>query len=1098
MNRLCRKLRLSVFTPFLFILAFSLPFFAQGLDNVTFSGQIKDQNGAIVSGATVTATLIETEIERSAATDEDGRFRIVELQPGLYKIRVAAPGFAETEKTNIQTVAGQNVQLDFALTPAGITAEQTIVISDEDAATVDTTRTVVGGTITEREVQELPNAGRNALDLVFTLGGVAEEPLSTRDLADDRAASRNDSAPNRTPEEAGIFSLTGGAAYSNNITIDGFDNNDDRTASFRFQPSIEGIEEVQVVTNQFSAEYGRASGGRVNIRTRGGTKKFRGRVFYFFEDESLNANTFRNNARGVSRPAFQENVPGFTLGGPVPFGVFKNKTFFFTSYEYQDVFDTAVTDTYIPLGQNSLFPLPAPTDPNDRVTYTTGGATVNLARFLAETTTPRRNGRFTGRIDHNFTDRHNLGFSIQLGRLRDRRRFNGGNTLPEGFLGTQRDTDAFNFTDNFVFGAKLVNQFKFQYARLEPRFTAPELGARPVVLITTRDENNQSRTLVVGSSLGASERREKRWQIQDTLSFAAGDHALRFGFDVQRVQNVFLDLTDVGGTYNFSSANDFLLNTPSRFRQNFFTESDIENTYGGIFFQDDWRLHPNLTMTFGLRYERESVIDDKNNFGPRLAAAYSPFADNKGVIRFGAGIFYNRVLLRTVDDFTRGSGDLIEFDTSRIPSDLRAPYLQQLAGIFPGTLSSDNPLVREYVSAGYNNTPFLRRLASDIEVPESYQFNLGFEREIAAGFVFEANATFNRTIKLWREVNINAPVLPSGFASFTDYLIAVSNQGGFNNSRDASGNRPLYNASTAGNTVRFQLTPVVVGSTQFDFRTVNNVTFVNLNSVNSSTAQQIAIAAVNRFRPDPSVTQIEEVDSIGTSVYRGLTLELRRRFRRLPFGFGSSSLRLAYTLSKLEDDGVVNTSNAQIGADFRAEKAESLISRRHRFALSGTLESPGWLGKLRFSPILRLNSGGRFNVSIGGSDQDDRNLNDTNTDRPNFSGNLADLRVRNPGEPLNPALVAAFSIPTLGSLGGNLPRNAGIGPGQFIFDLNVSRQFDFGTRFRLRPQIEFNNILNATVFSFGSEFINFDDPDLFVPTRTLRPRQIRLGVRFDF
>lgn len=259
---------------------------AQDLDSVTISGKITDSNNAPIAGATVTATLTTTGVERTVTTNEDGVYRIVELGPGLYTIKFSANGFTTKEKTELNTVAGQNVQLNIPLSPAGVTAEQTIVI-DDDAGLVDTTRTVVGGTINQREVEELPNVSRNPLDLVFTLGGVTEEALSTRDLASDRG-QRGLSAPGTTPEEAGIFGLSGGAAYSNNITIDGLDNNDDRSASFRFQPSIESVAEVQVITNQFSAEYGRASGGRVNIRTRGGSNKYRGRAFYFFRDESLN------------------------------------------------------------------------------------------------------------------------------------------------------------------------------------------------------------------------------------------------------------------------------------------------------------------------------------------------------------------------------------------------------------------------------------------------------------------------------------------------------------------------------------------------------------------------------------------------------------------------------------------------------------------------------------------------------------------------------------------------------------------------------------------------------------------------------------------
>src|SRR5690606_7671661 len=125
-----------------------------------------------------------------------------------------------------------------------------------------------------RELEELPNSSRDPLELVLTLGGTSEEALSTRDLAEDRNVT------NATPPaEQGNFSLSGGVSYSNNITIDGLDNNDDRSANVRFQPSPETIEEVQVITNQFSAEYGRASGGRINLRTRSGSNRFRGRAF---------------------------------------------------------------------------------------------------------------------------------------------------------------------------------------------------------------------------------------------------------------------------------------------------------------------------------------------------------------------------------------------------------------------------------------------------------------------------------------------------------------------------------------------------------------------------------------------------------------------------------------------------------------------------------------------------------------------------------------------------------------------------------------------------------------------------------------------------
>ncbi len=287
------------------VLYLGSPSLAQDLDNVTIIGKVTDQNGAVIPGATVTATLVATKVERTVVADGDGNYKLIQLQPGVYNIKASFTGFGAEEKTNLTTIAAQNVQLDFILKPAGVTAEA-VVVSAAEPTQVDTSRTVVGGTVTTREIEALPVASRSPLDLIFTLGGVSEEPLSTRDLADDPTKRT-------TPEEAGNFSLSGGTAYSNNITIDGLDNNDDRSARERFTPSIEAIEEVQIIRNQFAAEYGRASGGRINLRTRAGSNKLRGRAFYFFRDESLDANTWKNNTLGVKRLPLQEHDPGFTL-----------------------------------------------------------------------------------------------------------------------------------------------------------------------------------------------------------------------------------------------------------------------------------------------------------------------------------------------------------------------------------------------------------------------------------------------------------------------------------------------------------------------------------------------------------------------------------------------------------------------------------------------------------------------------------------------------------------------------------------------------------------------------------------------------------------
>ena len=1109
-------MRIATKFTFLFVLATTFVcltpgrMMAQDLDNVTISGSVTDQNRALIPGATVTAVLTATRVERTVVTDANGQYSLIQLPPGVYNVKARFTNFAAEEKADLNALSGQNVKLDFVLKPASITAES-VVVSLADAPQIDTTRTLVGGTLTTREVESLPVNTRSPLDLIFTLGGVTEEPLSTRDLAEDRTSSRS------TPEEAGNFSLSGGTAYSNNITIDGLDNNDDRGARERFTPSIEAVAEVQVIRNQFAAEYGRASGGRVNLLTRSGANKYHSRAFYFFRDESLNANTWKNNSLGLSRLPLQEHDRGFTFSGPLVIPKLyngRNRTFFFSAYEYAEVLDSTLIDTLVPVPQNPLFPLPAPTDISAQRTENASAPALNaaVAPFITSVSTPERSQAFTTRIDHKFSETHNGQMLYQLGRLRNLRQFGGGDRLAQALQGKTRNTDAIAWLDNYVFSAKAVAQTRFQFSRLTPAVIATGGMRSPVVLIGINDPLKlASGTLVAGSSTsGATDRREARFQFQEIFAYLNGNHSMKFGGDVQRITSTFIDLSDATGTWDFDSAGDFLANLPSRFRQNFLTTSTQHNLYTGLFVQDEWRLKPNLVLSYGLRYENETIVADKNNFAPRLAFSYDPCKTGKTVIRGGAGIFYNRALLRTIDDFALGKQQLL-FDTDTLVDPATGKVMtnaQRRAFVtanlhFPQTLTVDSPMVKQF---GVLNSGFTRRLDPKLRIPESYQANLGFEREIH-GFVFEANYTWNRGLHLWREFNVNAPVLPKEFKSFTSYLASRD----FTNFLSKPGGvRPILNTSIAGDLVRFVLSPTdaanpnsVVRITEFGVP----ISLVNLNSFISTTSVNAALAALNGLRPDSTKGEVEQLIPVGNSFYHGLTVELRNRFKRAKNGAGFS-FRAAYTLSFLRDDGIVNTSDALVAGDFRSERARSLQDRRHRFTLSGTIDTPRLLGKLRFAPVLRLASGAPFNLGLGG---EDRNLDDVGNDRPNFTGDPRALKWRRPGQPLDASLLNQFTLPTIGETG-NLPRNAGIGPGIFVFDLNVTREFKVTDKITLRPVVELDNLLNKTVFSFGSEFIDFSAlgptssaltkqaflDSFLVATRTMRPRQLRLGVRLDF
>ncbi|CAN5546723.1 hypothetical protein BH10ACI2_BH10ACI2_12120 [soil metagenome] len=880
----------------------------------------------------------------------------------------------------------------------------------------------------------------------MTLGGTSEEQLSTSGLAEDRGAN-----PSSAPLEQGNFSISGGTAYSNNITIDGLDNNDDRSSRDRFQPSLESIAEVQVIANQFSAEYGRASGGRINIRTRSGGNKLRGRGFGFFRDESLNANSWYNNSRSIHRSPLQEINPGFFLSGPVvvPFLYDGHqKTFFAVSYENDKFADTTLIDAYLPVIANPKYSLPAPTgtvqycDTTNSPLAPCAAGVGAIAGYNKLYDTPNVSNVLTARIDTKLFKNNDFTFGYQFGR-KSNRRSNGNSVtkLENAFQAKHIDTDAYNFTDNHVFGARAVNEFRVQWSSYRPSFEAPN-AFDPVVIVGYRDPiANAIKSLVMGNSTVSSSgnfpdvRDEKRWQVQETLTYLMGSHTFKAGFDFQKVVSKVTGLGDATGTINFGSVDAFSKNTINRYRQNFGTAQDIRNKYIGFFFNDQVRLRPNVTFSAGLRYEKETAVSDNNNLGPRVGISWAPTKSNKTVVRFGTGIFYNRVLLRTVGDSIQNTGGtLVSFDTNFIgPAAgdarrvLNGPLFTAIQNKFPSSFASVAELKAAVVAACAQivttlpcnaNTGFsvgnvssagnpLRSVDTDLKIPESYQFNVGFERELIKGWVFEANYTYNKTVHLWRDTNSNVPRLPAGFSDWTAYLLA---------------NPYVYtdpNATTA-TTRTYQF---VLGSTGDGRGTNSTLTgtascattgvstcFVNLNTaftgsdtaptiaVAGSTANAvgtpigIALAAISKFRPDQTVQETSRIGSRGNALYQGLILELRSRYRKLGYGF-ASSFRMAYTLSSTQDDGLNNTTNAEINGDFSREWARNLQDRRHRFALSGTFDTPWWFGKLKFSPLFRYGSSAPFNLGDGGSD---RNLDDLSTDRINFSGNIKDIKFRNP------------------------------------------------------------------------------------------------------
>ncbi|HEY8460131.1 MAG TPA: TonB-dependent receptor [Blastocatellia bacterium] len=1062
---------------------------ADDLDHVNFEGVVADASGNVIAGARVHVRQTGVGAERSTRTDQEGRYRIYALSPGVYDLRVEADGFQSARHEKIRAIAGATIRRDFKLGPAAIEAQITIDAAS-DLTRVDTARTVVGGTVTKEQIDSLPTESRNPLDLIYLLPGVAPPALSVHDLAEGDVKDDFRS----TPEEAGVFSLAGGASFSNNITIEGLDNNDDRAARERVNLSTQAVEEVQVITNQFSAEYGRASGGRVNLRLRGGSNEIHGQAFYYFRDESLNANSYARNAdpaRGFRIP-FQNHNPGASAGGPL----LRNRIFIFGAYEYDNIYDRAEIAALTPVDANPAVPLPQPNGANlgataingrtGQIVNVNGGAPVGL--YDETVTTPRVAHTLQSRLDFKFGEKQDASALFTRARNRDERGFPGGRRTLDTLLSSGRNSESYAFSDNLILSSRTLNTARFQFSRLTPVFAPP--ANAPVIIINIDDPRDvigdadanpltRSGNLMAGSStLAGVDRREDRHQIQDTLNYARGRHSVKAGVDAQFIRSRFVDLSDATGTFDFDTVADFLANAPSRYRHRFNADSELRNSYIGIFFQDDWKPRGNLTFSFGLRWENETILKDRNNFGPRLSLAWDPLKTGKTVVRAGYGIFYNRALLRTLDDFILTS-NAIQIDTNNERAERLLAELR-----FPATLNATDPRVAEL---GVRESGFLRRLSNDFRIPESYQSSLGIEREIAAGFKLEVNYVFNRGLHLWREINANAPRLPAGFDNFTEYLLSRD----FDNARNpATGQRPITATGNA-DVVRFDLSQTPSRTITESGRRVVVIGLNNPSTANNSIGRAGALAALRDLRPDPSVTQIEELQSRGNSYYHAVSFEAQRRLKQRGF------LRASFTLSKLIDDGVVNTSSPLVVGDFRRERSLSLQDARHRVAISGNYLFPAWFARLNLSGTFNYRSSSPFNVGVRGAD---RNLDDVNNDRPNFNGDLARIVWRRPGDPLDPALRDAFSLPTIGS-SGNLPRNAGRGPGVYTLNLRLAREFAFGERSKAEIQIEAFNPLNATVFNFGAEFIDFGPAglgDFLTPRRTVKPRTMRVGLKFGF
>jgi hypothetical protein len=668
----------------------------------SLKGRVTDETGALIVGATVTATDAAGKT-KTATTNDNGTFTLNGLAPGRYAVKVASPGFGTFENNEVEVGAGRAETVDVTLK---ITIEQKVEVNAE-----------ASGVNTDPE----NNVG------ALVLRGTDLESLP--DDPDDLAAA--------------LQALAGPAAGPNGgqIYIDGF--------SGGRLPPLASIREIRINANPFSAEYDRPGLGRIEIFTKPGSDRYRGQVSFNFNNQELNS---RNPFAPTRAPYLSKNFSG-NYGGPIT----KKKSSFFVDFERRDINDQAVINATV-------------LDPN-----------FNIVPFADTFPTPNTRWSFSPRIDYQLSAKHTL-----VGRYEYEHSNSiagvGGYSLESRNYSTFSTQQTARLTETWLINKRTVNETRFQFNHQTRGDTAD--NSIPTVSV-------QEAFTGGGSQIGKAANNQNRFEITNITSLAMGNHAIKFGARVRTVSISDFSPSNFGGTWTFSGTRN-LVNpegitsieayqiTEQGLSQGM-TGAQIRLLGGGAtqfsiatgnplakvgqfdiggFAQDDWRFRPNLTISYGMRYENQSNISSNMNFAPRVGVAWAPGAGptHNTTIRAGFGIFYDRISENLTLNAIRNDG-----------TNFQSYTVTNLAVL------NTYPVIPSIDALQAFKTPVnIYSLAPDIEAPYSMQSIVSLEHALPHNLRTSVTFSHTRTVHMLRARALNAP-LP----------------GTFNPSIPGSGTRPL-------------------------------------------------------------------------------------------------------------------------------------------------------------------------------------------------------------------------------------------------------------------------------------------------------------------
>lgn len=1008
----------------------------------SISGTVRDISGGVLSGATVTVTNMETGQARTTRSSDAGRYTIPNLNLGRYQVSGNMAGFQTVIRNGIELTVGREAIVDMKL-PVGQVAEQVTVTGE--APLVETTSSTLTSLVDDQKIRDLPLNGRGFTDLAFLQPGVlfAREGGTGSNVGFTRKATVNGTRPEQSrflmdgQDIEDVFQKTPGGVSG-------------------VQLGVDAVKEFEVRTNSFSAEFGHSSGGVVNAVTKAGSNELHGSVFEYLRNDKLDARNFFD----AQKSPLRRNQFGGSIGGPIK----KDRTFFFFNYEGLRWRKGLATSAVVPDANARLGILPgrpqftvAPAVvPYLNVYPLSNGRSFNdgTGEFISSGSIPTNENYYVGRIDYTLSASDSLSGRYAF----DSSQQSSPQPIPiYNNLFTAR-SQFVNLAETRIFSPTVVNAARFSFSRTNP-FVGNLLNGDldpSLQWIPGKIFGTLSITGMAGYGTGATSPQRltsNLFEYADSLTVIRGNHTMKLGAQIKRIQlNTFVSNRQ-GGNYTFNSLLDFLQNRPFNFLYQSLDSIPVRGMrqyMAGFFVQDEYRVTPRLTWNYGLRYEFVTVPREVNgrianmrtpldktltlgapyfknpslkNFSPRLGIAWDPFGNGKTSIRTGFGLFYDQIWVQAYYSPATLDG----------PPLFTQLQLDQSQGVvFPYGANHPAP--------SGNFPPTVQAMPFQFPNPYVIQYNFTVQRELPSSIVLSVGYVGSHGVKIGR---------------------------------------------------------VVEGDTAYPVIQPDGQQYFPPGSV----------------RRNPTFADVRERGFDGMSFYNSFQLGATKRFSN-GLQFQAS---YTYSRNVSDSDGTqgsLDNTNARdltlIPEDHMSSRGLSSLDIRHNFIFNSTYELP-WaksaagftgaaFGGWSINGILSLSTGMPVSMMAG--------YNVSNNQTNNLT--LADVPSLAPGKSNNPVLggpdkyfdPTAFVLPLPGFYG-NLARNTVIGPGFGTLDFSLVKAFKITERTHLQFRSEFFNFLNRA---------NFAHPNntLFTATRgrvgsagritrtVVDNRQIQIALRLTF